>query len=52
MFTLIDYKQIHKSQVVGKIINIIDGNIWNSISIKMWETSINTLNIGAILAED
>ena len=41
---------IHESQIVGKIINVIEGNIWNSISIKMWETSINSLNLGAIFA--
>jgi len=43
---------IYKSQIIGKIINVVDGNIWNSISIKIWETSIRSLNLRALLAND
>jgi hypothetical protein len=45
-------KPIYEPQIVGKVINIIDGNIWNSISIKIWETSISSLNIRALLADN
>ena len=43
---------IHESLIIGKVINVIDGNIWNSISISMWETSISSLNLGAFLSSD
>lgn len=36
---------IYDLQVIGKVVNIIDDNIWNSISISLWATSINNLNI-------
>jgi len=40
---------IYESQIIGKVIRIIDNNIWNSISIKCWESSINSLNLRSIL---
>ena len=43
---------IYKSQIIGKVINVTDGNIWNSISIKIWETSIHNLNLRALLVND
>lgn len=43
---------IYQSQIIGKIINVVDNNIWNSISIKIWETSIYNLNLRALLAND
>ena len=36
---------IYDLQIIGKVVNIIDNNIWNSISISLWEISINNLNI-------
>lgn len=36
---------IYQAQVVGKIIYEIDSNIWNEISLKLWDYSINYLNI-------
>lgn len=39
---------IFKEQIIGKVTNIIDENILNSISIKIWEASINNLNIRAL----
>ena len=39
---------IFKEQLIGKVIKTIDDNILNSISIKIWEASINNLNIRAI----
>lgn len=44
-------RHILENQVVGKIIKTVDDNIWNSISITIWETSINNLNIRALLTE-
>lgn len=43
---------IYESQIVGKIINVVDGNIWNSISLKIWETSIHNLNLRALLTDN
>jgi len=40
---------IFEDQILGKIVKIIDDTIWNSISIKIWETSIHNLNLRAIL---
>ena len=45
-------KPIYESQIIGKVINVIDDNIWNSISIKIWETSIQNLNLRALLADN
>jgi len=42
---------ILENQVVGKVIKTVDDNIWNSISITIWEISINNLNIRALFAE-
>jgi uncharacterized membrane protein len=39
---------IYPQQIVGKVINVIDDNIWNSISITIWDTSINSLNLRAL----
>lgn len=39
---------IFENQILGKIIKIIDNSIWNSISVKIWETSIHNLNIRAL----
>lgn len=40
-----------ENQVIGKVIKVLDENIWNSISISIWEISINNLNIRALIAE-
>jgi len=42
---------IFDNQVVGKIVDIIDNNMWNLIAIKIWDTSIHNLNIRALLAD-
>lgn len=42
---------IFENQVLGKVVDIIDNNIWNLITIKIWDTSIHNLNIRALLAE-
>lgn len=40
---------IFDNQILGKIVYIIDDNILNSISIKIWETSINNLNLRSLI---
>jgi hypothetical protein len=35
---------IYQSQVIGKVIKTVDNNIWNELSIKLWELSISNLN--------
>lgn len=45
----ISSQSIFECQIIGKVINIIENNIWNSISIKFWETSKNSLNLKNLL---
>jgi hypothetical protein len=40
-----DEEVIYQSQIIGKVIKIIDNNIWNEMSLKIWEISINNLKI-------
>lgn len=40
---------IFENQILGKIVKIMDDNIWNSISITIWEKSIHNLNPRALL---
>jgi hypothetical protein len=47
----IDNNIIFHNQILGKIVYIIDDNILNSISIKIWETSINNLNLRSLLID-
>jgi hypothetical protein len=41
---------VFENQVLGKVIKVVDDNIWNSISISFWEISINSLNIRAFIS--
>jgi hypothetical protein len=43
---------IYESQIIGKVITVIDCNIWASISIKIWELSIHNLNLGIFQANN
>jgi len=45
----IDTKTIFENQIIGKIINNIDNNIWNSISLKIWDISIQKLNLNSFI---
>jgi len=38
-------ERIFESQIIGKVVKIIDENPWNSLSIKLWEISIHNLNV-------
>jgi hypothetical protein len=40
---------IFENQILGKIIEIVYDNILNSVSIKIWETSIHNLNLRSLL---
>ena len=50
--TIDENEPIFEGQIIGKIVKIIDGNLWNSISLKIWETSINNLNLRALLTNN
>jgi len=43
---------LYEYDVIGKIIGSFDDNLWNSLSITLWETSISTLNVHAMLSRD
>jgi hypothetical protein len=36
---------VYQAQIVGKVIKNIDNNIWNELSLKLWDLSIRHLNI-------
>jgi len=40
---------IYKNQIIGKIIKVVDENIWNSICLNFWSTSIDKLNINSLI---
>ncbi|MFH1101085.1 MAG: hypothetical protein V1726_03510 [Methanobacteriota archaeon] len=42
-------QKIPTYNIIGKVVGIIDDNLWNTISIKTWDTSIKNLNIRALL---
>ena len=48
----INFNPIYESQIVGKIIKIVDNNLWNSISINMWDISIHQLNVNALITDN
>jgi len=43
---------IYENQIIGRVINTIDNNIWFSISLKIWEISIQNLNFNSILTNN
>ena len=47
----INSNPIYENQIVGKIVKIVDNNLWNTISMKIWDISINELNVNALFAE-
>jgi hypothetical protein len=42
---------VFKNQVLGKIVDTIDNNIWNLITMKIWDISIHNLNIRSLLTD-
>lgn len=47
--SLIDYP-VYDYQIIGKVVSIVDNNLWNVISIKLWDVSIHNLNVHALFA--
>jgi hypothetical protein len=39
---------IYEHQILGKVTNIIDDNIWNALSLQIWDLSIENLNAVAL----
>jgi SOS-response transcriptional repressor LexA len=39
---------IYEQQVIGKVVSIVDNNLWNVISMKIWDVSIHRLNLAAL----
>ena len=50
--TDISSKYIFDCQIIGKVIKVIDDSAWNTISIKIWEASIQNLNLKALLTDN
>ena len=48
----LDSINIKDYQIIGKIVNDIDDNIWNKLSLKVWDASINNLNVAALFMEE
>jgi hypothetical protein len=44
-----DSSIIFDNQILGKIIKVMDDSILNSISLSIWEISINNLNLRALI---
>ena len=47
----IDIDPIYEYQIVGKIVSTIDNNIWNKLSLEIWDASINNLNAVALFTK-
>ena len=45
-------RPIYDGQIIGKVISAVDDNIWNLISLKVWDTSIHNINLRALLTND
>jgi hypothetical protein len=43
---------IYENQIIGRVINTVDNNIWFSISLKIWDISIQNLNFNSFLTND
>ena len=41
-------KPIYENQIIGKVLSVVDTNLWNVISMKIWDLSIHNLNIRAL----
>lgn len=44
-----EQKPVYKNQILGKIISVVDGNILNKISMRIWDSSIHNFNINHLL---
>ena len=41
-------KHIYGSQIVGKIVSVVNTNLWDVISMKIWDMTIHNLNVRAL----
>jgi len=41
-------KPIYENQILGKVVGVVVNNLWNEISMKIWDLSIHNLNINSI----
>ena len=41
---------IYDYQIIGKVTGVIEDNIWNSLSLQVWDLSIDNLNAAALLS--
>ena len=41
-------KPIYEYQIIGKVVGIIDNNIWNKISMDIWDIAIHEFNVNAL----
>jgi len=39
---------VYECQIIGKVVSIVDNNLWNVLSIKLWDISIHNLNAHAL----
>ena len=45
-------ENIYEQQIIGKVVSIVDNNLWNVISMKIWDVSINRLNLAALFTNN
>lgn len=44
-------EHIFENQIIGKVIGALDNNIWNALSMKIWDISVHNLNIRALITD-
>jgi hypothetical protein len=44
----INEEPVYENEVIGKVVSLVDNNIWNALSLKVWDASINNLNAAAL----
>jgi len=52
LYTDGETEPIPEQYVIGKVIGVMDDNIWNALSLTTWDASINNLNIRALLTNN
>lgn len=48
-YTMNNDNPIYETQIIGKVIKVLDNNILNCISINIWDISIHNLNINSLI---
>jgi len=48
----LENRSLNDYQILGKIIKNFEDNIWNKISLQLWDSSINDLNVVALFAHN